>query len=148
MKMSGKLLNLLVLGMMIISLLATSCKKENDDPEPAPQPQNPKNYSGTTDQDNTAKFGTAEIGGALFLVSYEISLVYFDTVHQQSYQEDLSASISSGIVQFNGDTFSFSDNKLDLTGKLENGDVNLSGTYTWKYDGNNTYEGNFNTVKQ
>lgn len=141
-------INILVLGIMIISLLASSCKKDNDEPEPTPQPVNPKNYSGTTEQDNPAKFGTAEIGGALFLVNYEISLVYFDTVHQQSYHEDLSAAISSGIVQFNGTSFQFNDSKLTLQGTLGSGDSNLNGSYDWKYDGMNTYSGTFNTVKQ
>ena len=148
MKKTGERINFLILGMLVISVMAISCKKDKDEPESAPQPENPKNYSGITDQDNPAKFGTAEIGGVLFLMSYEIKLVYYDTVHQQSYHEELSASISSGIVQFNGDTFTYSDNKLDLKGTLNNGDVNLSGNYSWKYDGNNTYDGSFNTVKQ
>ncbi len=139
---------LLFLGILIVSILGSSCKKDTDDPAPTPQPENPKNYAGTTEQDNPAKFGTAEIGGTRFLVSYEISLVYFDTVHQQSYHEDLSAAISSGIVQFNGTSFQFTDGNLSLSGTLGNGDENLSGTYDWKYDGINTYAGMFNTVKQ
>jgi hypothetical protein len=148
MKKSTMGLRMLLLGVLVISLLASACKKDKDDPDPTPQPQNPKNYAGTTEQDNPVKFSTAEIGGTLFLVSYEISLVYFDTVHQQSYHEDLSSAISSGIVAFNGTSFQLIDGNLSLSGTLGNGDDHLSGTYDWKYDGINSYNGSFNTVKQ
>jgi len=137
-----------LIGMMSIALFATSCKKDNDESETVPQPENPKTYLGTTDQDLAASFGTAEIGGALYLMSFSIDLMYHDTVHGSTHQETISQSISTGIVPFNGDSFQYSGTDLTLNGSLDNGDMNLNGTYNWKYDDVNTYSGIYFTVKQ
>ena len=137
-----------LVGIMVFSLLISGCKKDSDEADPTPQPENPKGYLGTTEQDRLAELGTAEIGGVLYLVSYSLDLVYYDTIHQSSYEKIVSTSISSGIVQFNGTTFLYNDSDLTITGTLENTDGNLNGSYTWKYDGTNTYTGQYNTVKQ
>lgn len=132
----------------MISVLIAGCKKDEDDPDPTPQPENPKTYTGTTEQDLPATFGTAEIEGILHLSSYSIDLVYHDTVHGSTHQATLSQSSSSGIVLFSGDSFLYNGTDLTLSGSLENGDEYLKGEYTWEYDGTNTYSGSFNTVKQ
>ena len=141
-------INLLLIGILAFSILMAGCKKDEDEPAPTPQPENPKTYMGTTDQDLAASFGTAEIGGLLYLVSFNIDLIYHDTVNQSTHQASLSQAISSGIVQFNGTSFQYDQSDLSLSGSLENGDEHLIGNYTWKYDGVNSYSGIFNTVKQ
>jgi len=146
MKSSTLTLKILVLGFMLIPLLASSCKKDNEDSEP--QPTNPKNYIGSTEQDLPVSFGTAEIEGILYLISYSIELVYHDTVHGTMHQANLSQSISSGIVPFTGDSLHFTTNELILNGGFQSGDAHLTGDYSWKYDGTNTYSGAYFAVKQ
>ena len=141
-------INLLLIGILALSILMAGCNKDEDEPAPTPQPENPKAYMGTTDQDLAARFGTAEIGGLLYLVSFNIDLIYHDTVNQSTHQASMSKASNSGIVQFNGTSFQYDQSDLSMSGALDNGDATLSGTYTWKYDGVNTYSGTYNTVKQ
>jgi len=144
----GKSTTGLFLGILVMSMMAAACKKDKDDPDPAPQPVDLKSYSGTTEQDLAVSLGTAEIGGVLYLVSFSIDLVYHDTVHQTTHQANLSQSASTGIIAFTGGSLLYNGTELVLSGSLENGDANLNGGYTWKYDGVNTYSGTYNTVKQ
>lgn len=144
----------LFIGIFSIAMIMTACTKEEETitptPTPTPTPTNLKNYVGATAvYGQPVSFTTGEINGEIWLVSYAITAKYVDTTQSQTYIQNYSLYISSGIKKFTSNAIEI-DTGTDLTytATLKEDGKYLEGNYIYNYTGSLTHTADFATDRE
>lgn len=141
-----KALKKISFALVIATLLFAACNKDDDEDN---QPQNVKTYMGITDQDYTAEFQTGEIGGALYLLKYDLTVVY--SSQQGITTKELEVYESEGIKKIENNKFEIDlpEESSFIKGNFSQQMDSLTGQYSYKFSiADTVISGQFWTLKQ
>lgn len=112
-----------------ISLFFAACADDNGN-DVNNDPQNVKTYTGTTDQGENVKFQTGEIKGELWLLEYDLTVIY----NENDYSEDFTFSEynSQGIQKMNNGQFEIKLGDKDFVNGQVSGNQ-ITGNYSYVF---------------
>lgn len=127
----------------ILSVTFSGCKKDDN------ELKNVKTYNGITDQDQTVKYQTGEVDGTLYLIGYDLTIIY---AHQQGMAtHGVKKYDSEGIVKISNNKFNVDLGGVTdyLNGNFSNQMDSLTGQYSYKFTEHDTViSGQFWTLKE
>ncbi len=133
-----------IASIVFLSLIISACNKDETN-----EPQNVETYNGITDQDMTVKYQTGELDGKLFLISYDLTVIY--AYQQGMATQELKKYDSEGIIQINNKQFDLDLGSATnyLNGNFSDQMDSLTGQYSYKFTEHDTViSGQFWTLKE
>lgn len=140
-----KLLKKISFALVIASMLFVACNKDDDENN---EPENVKSYTGITDQDYAVQFQTGEINNTLYLLKYDLTVVY--SSQQGTNTQELELYKSEGITKIENNKFEvdLSVESSYIKGNFSQQMDSLTGQYSYKFSQSDTViSGQFWTLK-
>ncbi|MCF8402265.1 MAG: hypothetical protein K9G45_12965, partial [Bacteroidales bacterium] len=122
-----------------------ACNKDDDENN---EPENVKSYTGITDQDYVVQFQTGEINSTLYLLKYDLTVLY--SSQQGANTQELELYKSEGITKIENNQFevNLSVESSFLKGNFSQQMDSLTGQYSYKFSQADTViSGQFWTLK-
>ena len=140
-----------LIAIISIAMFYAACQPDPDNGNDK-NPTNIKTFTGTTDQNENVKFQTGEISNELWLLEYQLTVIYVDSSGGSYEEQDYSYSEyeSDGIKKITNNSFSISLDPNDyINGTVNSAQTEISGTYSYEFitsAGDTVVSGNFSAT--
>ena len=141
-----------LLALISVAIFFAACQPDDPDNGNDKTPKNVKTFSGTTDQNENVKFRTGEISNELWLLEYQLTVIFVDSSGGSYEEQDYSysESESDGIKKMTNNSFNISLGTNDfINGTVNSGQTEISGTYSYEFittEGDTVVTGNFSAT--
>lgn len=120
-----------LIAIISIAMFYAACQPDPDNGN-GKNPTNIKTYTGTTDQNENVKFQTGEISSELWLLEYQLTVIYEEGGETDDFY--FSEYKSDGIQKISNNSFKISlDPKDYIDGTVNSAQTEISGTYSYEF---------------